>query len=145
MARDTSGTHVWLVLMKAHRSMARHAERSISSHGLVLSEFAILEALLHKGPLLVNDIGRRIHLTSGAITTAIDRLEDRGLVVRGEAKTDRRARPVSLTPAGRALISKVFAEHQKNMDAAGSGLTATERGELIELLKKLGTTADEKI
>src|SRR5467141_1263422 len=79
---DSSGTHLWLVLMKAYRSMARHAQRSIAAHDIGLSDFAILEALLHKGPMLVNEIGRRIQLTSGSITTAIDRLEARGLVER---------------------------------------------------------------
>jgi hypothetical protein len=56
---DSSGTHLWLVLMKAHRSMARHAQRSIAAHDIGLSDFGILEALLHKGPMLVNEIGRR--------------------------------------------------------------------------------------
>src|SRR5438445_7755686 len=80
-AADGSGTHLWLVLMKAHRTLARLATRSIeSSEGL--SDFAVLETLLHKGPQPVNEIGRRVELTSGAITTAVDRLESRGLVTR---------------------------------------------------------------
>jgi MarR family 2-MHQ and catechol resistance regulon transcriptional repressor len=62
--------------------MARHAHRSIAAHDLGFSDFTILEALLHKGPMLVNEIGRRIELTSGSITTAVDRLEARGLVER---------------------------------------------------------------
>ena len=74
---DSSGTHLYLVLMKAHRTMARHAHRSIAAHDLGFSDFTILEALLHKGPMLVNEIGRRIELTSGSITTAVDRLEAR--------------------------------------------------------------------
>jgi MarR family transcriptional regulator, 2-MHQ and catechol-resistance regulon repressor len=67
---DSSGTHLYLVLMKAYRTMARHAHRSIAAHDLGFSDFTILEALLHKGPMLVNEIGRRIELTSGSITTA---------------------------------------------------------------------------
>jgi hypothetical protein len=56
---DSSGTHLWLVLMRAHRSMARHAQRSIAAHDIGFSDSTILEALLHKGPMLVNEIGRR--------------------------------------------------------------------------------------
>src|SRR5947208_7519360 len=86
---DSSGTHLYLVLMKAHRTMARHAHRSIAAHDLGFSDFTILEALLHKGPMLVNEIGRRIELTSGSITTAVDRLEARGLVERSADTDDR--------------------------------------------------------
>ena len=72
---DSSGVRVWLMLMKAHRSMVRHAERSIVSLDMCISDFAVLELLLHKGPQSVGEIGRRVDLTSGSITTAIDRLE----------------------------------------------------------------------
>ena len=143
--RDSSGTHVWLVLMKAFRALAEHAEQSLRSAALALSEFTILEALLNKGPLQVNDIGRRVNLTSGAITSAIDRLEARGLVQRGTAAADKRARVVSLTRAGRTLIGKTFAAHKAGMDAAADTLTATERKALIDLLKKLGLGAVAKL
>src|SRR5580693_9287547 len=106
-ASDSSGTHLWLVLMKSHGALARHARRSIDSAEMGLSEFGALELLLHKGPQPVNEIGRRIDLTSGSITSAIDRLEKRGLVARGADPGDRRARVVHLTARGKALITKV--------------------------------------
>lgn len=142
---DTSGTHLWLVLMKAHRSLARHAERSIAAHDIGWSDFLILEAVLHKGPMQVNEIGRRIQLTSGSITTAVDRLEARGMVVRAADAGDRRAKVVSLTRAGRALITRVFDQHRANLDAAAGALSRAEREALIGLLKKLGKTADAKL
>lgn len=142
---DTSGTHVWLVLMKAYRSLARHAAVSIDAAEIGFSEFTILEALLSKGPLKVNDIGRRINLTSGSITTAIDRLEQRGLVRRSTDESDGRARLVSLTATGRSLITRTFARHKARMDAAADTLTRTERQTLIRLLKKVGVGADAKL
>ena len=142
---DTSGTHAWLVLMKAFRALAQHAEQSMGGAELALSEFTILEALLNKGPLQVNDIGRRVNLTSGAITSAIDRLEDRALVQRGVDAADKRARLVSLTRAGRALIGTAFNAHKARMDAVADTLTAKERKTLIGLLKKLGLGAAEKL
>jgi MarR family 2-MHQ and catechol resistance regulon transcriptional repressor len=143
-ASDSSGTHLWLVLMKSHRTMARHARRSVDSARMGLSEFGALELLLHKGPQPVNEIGRRIDLTSGSITSAIDRLEKRGLVERGADPGDRRARVVHLTAKGKALITKVFASHKAAMDRAAADLSAVERATLIELLKKLGTSADRR-
>jgi MarR family 2-MHQ and catechol resistance regulon transcriptional repressor len=142
---DRSGVHVWLVLMKAHRSLVRHAERSIVSLDMCISDFGVLEVLLHKGSQSVSEIGRRVELTSGSITTAIDRLEQRGLVARAAHASDRRARVVDLTPDGKVLITQVFATHKQAMDRAAQGLSKAERATLIALLKKLGTTADHQL
>jgi MarR family 2-MHQ and catechol resistance regulon transcriptional repressor len=131
--------------MKAHRSLVRHAERSIVSLDMCISDFGVLEVLLHKGPQSVSAIGRRVDLTSGSITTAIDRLEKRGLVARVAHVSDRRARVVHLTREGKALITQVFATHKDAMDRAADGLSKAERGTLIELLKKLGTTAERQL
>jgi len=128
-------------MMKAHRTLQRVATRSIESAKVGLSDFALLEVLLHKGPQPVNEIGRRIELTSGAITTAVDRLESRGLVTREAHETDRRARIVQLTARGKDEAGKVFAVHKTAMDAAARGLSKGERAMLIRLLKKLGTSA----
>src|SRR6058998_3561979 len=135
---DVSGTHLWLVVMKAHRTLQRLATRSIDSSEVGLSDFAVMEMLLHKGPQPVNEIGRRVELTSGAITTAVDRLESRGLVAREAHASDRRARIVRLTAAGEKQAARIFAGHKVAMDLAAGGLSKTERATLIELLKKLG-------
>src|SRR6266404_2783935 len=140
---DVSGTHLWLVLMKAHRTLQRLATRSIEASDICLSDFGVMELLLHKGPQPVNEIGRRIALTSGAITTAVDRLEARGLVTREAHESDRRTRIVRLTARGKEQAGSVFAGHQAVMDSAASGLAKTERAMLIELLRKLGTSAGE--
>src|SRR5213593_3698643 len=138
---DVSGTHLWLVMMKAHRTLQRLATHSIESSDMGLSDFAVMEMLLHKGPQPVNEIGRRIELTSGAITTAVDRLESRHLVTREAHPSDRRARIVRLTAQGEKQAAKIFARHKAAMDLAASGLSKTERATLIELLKKLGISA----
>jgi MarR family 2-MHQ and catechol resistance regulon transcriptional repressor len=143
--KDPSGTHVWLVLMKAFRSVQRHAAASIASLDLGLSDFVVLEMLLHKGPMKVNDIGRKIDLTSGSITTAVDRLEARGLVSRENNKQDGRSRIVQLTAKGNSLIRTGFAAHAARMEKAMSGLNLRERAELIALLKKLGLDAQAQL
>ena len=142
---DSSGIHLWLVLMKAHRTLERYARCSIEPSGLGLSDFAILELLLHRGQQPVNALGRRVDLTSGAITSAVDRLEAQGLVVRTSDPEDRRTRFVSLTPKGTALIRRVFGVHKRAMEGATSSLTAAERETLIDLVKKLGRSAEEQL
>jgi len=142
---DSSGIHLWLVLMKAYRTLERHARRSIEPLGLGSSDFAILELLLHRGQQAVNAIGRRVDLTSGAITSAVDRLAAQGLVVRTADAEDRRTRFVSLTPKGTARIREGFGVHRLAMEGATRGLTKTERKTLINLIKKLGRAAEEQL
>src|SRR5258705_42329 len=133
-----SGVHVFLVLWKAASAVQSYAEASISELEMCSSDFAVLEALLHKGPLPVNEIGKKILLTSGSITVAVDRLEKKGLVDRRAHGSDRRARIVHLTKQGKKLIMRIYAEHAGDMEKlAAASLTKTERKNLIRLLEKI--------
>ena len=137
-----SGVHLFLVLWKAARAVESYAEKSITDLEMCGSDFAVLEALLHKGPLPVNEIGKKVLLTSGSITVAVDRLEKRGLVERRAHGTDRRARIVHLTMDGRKLITRIYGEHAGDMEElAAASLTKAERKALIGLLKKIGYKA----
>jgi len=141
-----SGVHVFLVLWKAARSVQTYAEKSITDLEIGGSDFAVLEALLHKGPLPVNEIGKKVLLTSGSITVAVDRLEKKGLVERRAHGSDRRARIVHLTKEGRKLITRAYAEHAADLERLMSAsLTAKERATLIRLLKEIGYKAAEYV
>src|SRR5256885_1291944 len=110
------GVHVFLVLWKAARAVQAYAEKSITDLEMCGSDFAVLEALLHKGPLPINEIGKKALLTSGSIKVAVDRLETKGLVERRAHGTDRRARIVHLTKLGRKLITRIYADHAADME-----------------------------
>lgn len=131
-----------LSLWKAKASFEAHALTSISTLGLSLTDFAVLEILLHKGSLPINTIGKKILLTSGSITTAVDRLEAKGLVKRVDDPNDRRVRFVSLTREGTKQIKAAFSEHRQHLNIAATPLSTEEQRTLIELLKKLGHGAD---
>jgi MarR family 2-MHQ and catechol resistance regulon transcriptional repressor len=138
---DTSGIHLWLVLWKAMRSLEAHAQRNLGGGG---SDFGVLEALLHRGPMCVNQIGAKVLLTSGSMTAAVDRLEARGLVTRKDDAEDRRSKIIHLTDAGRELIERAFADHREAMEEAVAGFPVEERAALIESLRWLGRLAEEK-
>lgn len=141
-----SGVHVFLVLWKAARAVEAYAESSVSQSQMCGSDFAVLEALLHKGPLPVNEIGKKVLLTSGSITTAVDRLENKKLVERRAHGTDRRAKIVHLTKEGRKLITQVYADHAADMERlASASLAKKERETLIRLLKKIGYEAADSL
>ena len=141
--QDTSGVHVWLVLVKAFQALSAHADesRNLNQTGLGDSDFRVLEVLLHKGPLPVNTIGPKVWLTPGSISVAIDRLEKKALVKRKNTD-DRRVRMVELTAKGRTLITKTFREHAAAMEKVASVLPTEERLTLIRLLKKLGKSSE---
>jgi MarR family 2-MHQ and catechol resistance regulon transcriptional repressor len=137
-----SGVHVFLVLWKAASAVQSYAEESISELQMCGSDFAVLEALLHKGPLPINEIGKKVLLTSGSITVAVDRLETKALVERRPHGTDRRARIVHLTKEGRKLIRRLYADHAADMEQlASASLNRKEREILIRLLKQIGYEA----
>ena len=137
--------HVWWVLRKAAHAIEQNAVRSVSALGLGLSEFAVLEVLLHKGPLPVNVIGKKVLLTSGSITAAVDRLESKKLVRRTAGTGDLRARIVQLTAIGRRLIKRAFQQHAIDMEETMAVLRSSERAELVRLLKKVGMWAAARL
>jgi MarR family transcriptional regulator, 2-MHQ and catechol-resistance regulon repressor len=137
-AQNTKATHVYLVLWKTYRAMFAMSDESRKHLGLCDSDFRVLEVLLHKGPLPVNVIGEKVELTTGSITTAVDRMEAKWLVVRKNDPEDRRIRIVELTPKGRRLIDKAYAQHEIDMEKSMKVLSREERAVLIELLKRLG-------
>ena len=139
--QDSTGVHVWLVFMKAFQALLPHAARSIKRTELGDSDFRVLEALLHKGPLPVNTIGPKVWLTPGSISVAVDRLVKKGLVSRKDHPDDRRVRKVELTAKGRALIARGFQEHSAAMETSVRVLSKNERLTLLRLLKKLGKHA----
>ncbi|HKI96217.1 MAG TPA: MarR family transcriptional regulator [Gemmatimonadales bacterium] len=132
---------LWVTLSRAQAAVAALASKSVERHDLTLAEFAILEALYSKGPLLVGEVQRKVLVSSGGITYLVDRLVKRGLVERLACPTDRRARYAALTDKGKGLIARVFAEHVAALEDALAGLGTNDQRRAAELLKRLGLYA----
>ncbi|WOO39285.1 MarR family transcriptional regulator [Rubellicoccus peritrichatus] len=133
-----SGTKLWLSLFRAYRSVEKIDLESVKALGFAcITDFALLEILLHLGPLPVSTIGKKVLLTSGSVTSAIDRAEKAGLVERSRDTKDRRTVIVALTTKGQQRIQIAFTEHAKNLDLAFTKLSAEERKQLVLLLAKV--------
>src|ERR1700722_12779121 len=132
---------LWLVLMKAYGSIVSYVEGAFAAQGIGLSDFMVLEVLLHKGPLTISAIGDKVLLASASMTSAIDRLEKRELVRRRSCSSDRRIRIVELTDCGKAFIEEIYARHEKDLEAVVGGLSEEERRVMYEGLKKVGHAA----
>jgi MarR family transcriptional regulator, 2-MHQ and catechol-resistance regulon repressor len=133
---------LFVVLSRAHRAMAEHARRDEERHGLSGTAFGVLEALYHKGQMLIGEVSEKILLTSGSTTYVVDRLEERGLVRRVPCSHDRRSTYLELTADGERFIAKIFPVHAATLTAAAGGLTLQEQRTAIALLRKLGKAAE---
>lgn len=140
-AAPHSALKLWIVLSRAHGAVEAHARADVARHGLTLAEFGILEALFHKGPMLLGEVQRKILVSSGGVTYLIDRLEDKGLVERRACPHDRRASYAALTPAGEELIDTIFPEHTRAVENALAGLDQREQEDAVRLLRRLGLHA----
>lgn len=145
ISHETSGAALWVVLARAYRSMAAFVERSVAALGIGLSDFMILEALLHKGPLTMSELCDAALITNASMTAAIDRLEKRDFVERVADKQDRRVRRVQLTPQGTALIKRLYARHERDLEEVMSAVSPSERAELRRGLKTIGLAAQTKL
>jgi MarR family 2-MHQ and catechol resistance regulon transcriptional repressor len=139
-ARDeetAQALRLWIALARAHNAVAVRASADVARHGLTVAEFGVLEALHHKGPMLLNEVQRRILVSSGGITYLVDRLEKRGLAERRDCPGDRRARLVALTPEGDALVASIFPQHAAVIRDAVRGLDAEQKAAATDLLRAL--------
>lgn len=136
---------LWVVLSRAYRAIARQLRRDVERHGLVVSEFGTLEVLYHKGDLPVGDVSERVLLTSGSMTHVIDKLERRGLLARRRCSEDQRITYLTITPAGRALMTAIFPAHAEAIRRATAGLGPDEKRILVSLLKRLGLAAADRL
>lgn len=135
--------NAYIKLMRASESVtSRLAAFLQATEGLTLSQFGILEALYHLGPLTQGAIGAKLLKSGGNITTVIDNLEKRGLVTRRRCEEDRRVVYADLTNAGRELIGAYFPKHARAIESEMNALTAEEQNELGRLCKKLGLRAE---
>jgi MarR family transcriptional regulator, 2-MHQ and catechol-resistance regulon repressor len=137
--KRSEGTHVFQILWKTYRTLLAISDENKKKAGLGDSDYRVLETLLQNGPLPVNRIGEMIDLTTGSITTAVDRMEAKWLVVRKNSPDDRRIRIVELTAKGRRLAERAYAECSNAMDDAVSVLSREDRLVLVELLQRLRT------
>ena len=125
--------------------MALLVERWIAEAGLSTSDFQLLETLLHKGPLTITEVQKKVLLATGSMTAAVDRVEKRGLVVRTAIDGDRRARRLVLTERGRELAESLYRTHAEQLKSVTAALDDAETKELYRLLKKLGLFAAEML
>ncbi len=136
--RVPSPEQLWVALSRSYRAMSAAVERSLAESGLGVTDFMLLEALLHKGPMTITEIQASVLLlATGSMTAAVDRLEKKGWIARTLTKSDRRARVLELTMEGRAKMTVAYDEHKKNLREWLRVLSPDERSTTFAALRKL--------
>lgn len=133
----------FVVLMKAAKSVEQNIKKDIRNYGIATSEFAVLEALYHKGKLTVQQISNAVLINSGSITYVIDKLEDKNFIERKHCKEDRRVVHIEITDAGKEFMDDIFPKHQKTIEEIFEDISTDEKQLIIDILKRVGRKAIE--
>ncbi|MEO9885043.1 MAG: MarR family transcriptional regulator [Balneola sp.] len=136
--------NTFIKLMRATESLNQRLCRHLSEANLTVSQFGILEALLHLGPQNQKELGQKLLKSGGNITLVIDNLEKSGFVSRKKDQNDRRALIVDLTVQGKSFIEDFFPKHLKKITKEFNVLDDNEKRELGRLCKKIGMKADSE-
>ncbi len=145
MEQRNQALHAITVLLRASRSLEDLLKKDVSKYGLNATEFAVLELLYHKGRQPIQIIGKKILVASSSITYVIDKLEEKGFVMRQGCPNDRRVIYAAITEEGEAMMEKVFPEHERKMEELFSAIPAEELARTINHLKTIGVEASGRL
>jgi len=133
---------LYTVLSRTYRAASEMDKQKIRQYGLSQSEFGVLELLLHKGPQPIQQLARKILLTSGSMTYVVSQLEKKGLIRRTPDETDRRIFNAELTENGHTLIAEIFPTHEIFLHSMMNVLSGEDAEKLTDQLKYLGLSID---
>ena len=140
-AREKRALDTFIKLIRAGNSVSAESSRRLDEYGITGSQFAVLEALYHLGPMCLSELAGKVLRTAGNLTMVFGNLEKRGLAKRTAGAKDRRYVTAEITPRGRDLIRRVFPEHAARIAEVMSRLSAEEQEQLAVLCRKLGGVA----
>jgi len=136
--RQERALSAYIKLLRASDTLHTEAMRSLADEGLSPSQFGVLEALYHIGPMCLTDLAHKILKTSGNLTLVVGNLEKRGLVTRQQQSHDRRFVSVAITEKGRKLMARIFPAHLEQIVEFMERLSPAQQDELGRLCRQLG-------
>ena len=142
--RQERALAAYVKLTRASGTVDAYLMSRLEGFGLSPSQFGVLEALYHVGPLCLGELARKILKTSGNLTMVVGNLQKRGLVTRTRQASDRRYYLVSITEKGRKLIAQVFPGHVDRIVEVMSALSPAEQDTIAALARKLGKSVGNR-
>jgi MarR family 2-MHQ and catechol resistance regulon transcriptional repressor len=141
---EVRALNAYVKLLRASETVSARIHRHLAPAGLTISQFGVLEALYHLGPLSQAEIAKKVLKSSGNITMVIDNLEKRGLATRQRKEEDRRFYTIQLTNEGKKIIKDIFPRHAARIVEEMSILSSAEQDALGRLCRKLGLRQTKK-
>lgn len=136
--REIKSLNAFINLLRATNSLEARLSKNLDKFNLTTSQFGVLEALYHLGPMSQKEIGKKILKSGGNITKVVDNLEKKSLLIREKNLQDRRFYNIKLTQNGESLIEKLFPDHVKAIFKEFEILTDSELVELRKITRYLG-------
>ncbi len=133
-----SALSTYVKLVRAADVVHNRVNAHLQQHDLTASQFGVIEAIYHLGPLQIGELGAKILKSSGNMTMVIDNLIKRELVYRERLVDDRRCIQIHLTAKGKQLIAALWDHHAQGVTDAFAVLTPVEQEQLAMLCRKLG-------
>jgi len=128
----------YVKLMRAAECVTARVHRHLGEEKLTVSQFGVLEALYHVGPLCQRDLAHKLLKSGGNMTMVVANLEKRKLVRRRRQSGDRRYYVVELTGQGQELIKRLFPRHAAGIADEFNVLDSNELRDLQAICRKLG-------
>lgn len=135
---DKQTLNAFIKLMRATESINARLNKHLAKADLTVSQFGVLEAVYHLGPLNQKTLAKKLLKSGGNITLVIDNLERCGFVERHRDSNDRRAMLIHLTDKGADFIASFFPKHLQHIREEFAPLTHKEKEQLGKICKKLG-------
>lgn len=142
---DNLSLKAFVVMMKASKTLEETVKKDIVDHGMKTSDFAILEALYHKGRQTIKQISEAVLINTGSITYVIDKLEKNDLLRRSNCKDDRRVIHIEITEKGTQVMNEIFPKHQARIEEIFSDIPEEHKRILIDTVKTIGKKAGKTI
>lgn len=136
--RQERALDAYVKLLRASETVHGEATRALGEAGLSSSQFGVLEALYHVGPMCLSELANKILKTSGNLTMVVGNLEKRGLVTREQQNQDRRFVTAAITDKGRKLMARIFPAHLERIMELMDRLSPAQQEELGRLCRRLG-------
>ncbi len=136
--REIKSLNAFINLLRATNSLEARLSKNLDKFNLTTSQFGVLEALYHLGPMSQKEIGEKILKSGGNITKVVDNLEKKSLLIREKNLQDRRFYNIKLTQNGKSLIEKIFPDHVNEIITEFEILTDSELIELRKIARYLG-------
>lgn len=134
---EINALNAFIKLQRSAESVSARIH-AVLPESLTITQFGVLEAIYHLGPLCQSELAEKLLKSGGNLTLVVDNLEKAGYVARERDSADRRFVVVKLTPKGQSFIEALFPKVVANVTREMRALSSTELADLGRLCKKIG-------